>query len=418
MNAPSTSQSPSFPLLLPGLIGFWFAARLSITFLFFQHDPQRGSIVAFALNEFLLLVVLFYSFGADSIPLRLMLRVPPFRWVLVFLTLGLCSLAWSATVSYAIAFAYWCELASQVAIVALILRTGFPPRVAAAVIHGYIAGACLIAAIAWLSPTMADLRPGNDDFFSPNAIGFTCAFAVFLTQYLSRIAGSWTFTRRAAAIFLALTLLRSLSKTTILAFALAQLFLLLRDATTTRITRLWLCALSVAVLVAFAPLLTRYYVVYSNTGNQAETLTGRLGIWAFVLQRSLEQPWIGHGFHSFRNVIPPFGSFEAWHAHNEILQQFYAYGLLGIFLLIAIYVSFYRYSHRMGPLPTKTFFAGLVLFIVIRGLGDTENFDLSLPLWFISLLSLSLPHANSQPLPPHARLALPVAGIPLGSSLS
>ena len=30
---------------------------------------------------------------------------------------------------------------------------------------------------------------------------------------------------------------------------------------------------------------------------------------------------------------------------------------------------------------------------VIRGLADTENFDLSLPLWFITLLSLSLAEA-------------------------
>jgi hypothetical protein len=31
-----------------------------------------------------------------------------------------------------------------------------------------------------------------------------------------------------------------------------------------------------------------------------------------------------------------------------------------------------------------------LLFIVVRGIADTENFDLSLPLWAITLISLTL----------------------------
>ena len=137
-------------------------------------------------------------------------------------------------------------------------------------------------------------------------------------------------------------------------------------------------------------LIASYYEVYSNAGNQAETLTGRLGIWAFVLTRAVEQPWIGHGFHSFRNVIPPFGSFEAWHAHNELLQQFYTYGVLGIVLLVGIYGSFLRYVRRTASAETRAVLTSLLVFVVMRGLGDTENFDLSLPLWFIALMSLTL----------------------------
>jgi O-antigen ligase len=152
-------------------------------------------------------------------------------------------------------------------------------------------------------------------------------------------------------------------------------------------------AVSLGVIGAFWGLIASYYAVYSNAGNQAETLTGRLGIWAFVLERALEQPWIGHGFHSFRNVIPPFGDFEAWHAHNELLQQFYTYGLLGIVLLIGIYASLYFYVRRAAPAGCKKILTSLLLFVVIRGLADTENFDLSLPLWFITLLSLSLAEA-------------------------
>ena len=145
-----------------------------------------------------------------------------------------------------------------------------------------------------------------------------------------------------------------------------------------------------AILAAFSKLLESYYEIYTNAGNQAETLTGRIGIWAIVLQRSLEKPWIGHGFHSFRNVIPAFGTFEAWHAHNELLQQFYAYGLVGIFLLIGLYGSFYLQVRRLSATPDKALFLGLLIFIIVRGLGDTERFDLSFPLWSITLISLML----------------------------
>jgi O-antigen ligase len=238
----------------------------------------------------------------------------------------------------------------------------------------------------WLSPTMQDLRPGNDEFFSPNAIAFTCAFGIFLAQVLDRRTKSL----RLPAAFLAVSLLRSLSKTTIVALVLSELLLICLDTTIRRRSKMLLAGATVAVVAVFWPLIAAYYEVYVNAGNQAETLTGRVGIWGVVLERSLERPWFGHGFHSFRNVIPPFEDFEAWHAHNELLQQFYAYGVVGIVLLIGIYGSFYRHVRRAARREYKTLFLSLILFIVIRGLGDTERFDLSFPLWSIALLSLML----------------------------
>jgi O-antigen ligase len=89
-------------------------------------------------------------------------------------------------------------------------------------------------------------------------------------------------------------------------------------------------------------------------------------------------------------VIPPFGpdQFEAWHAHNELLQQFYAYGVVGIVLLIGLYLSFYRQARCLAHPAHRAIFVTLILFIVIRGFADTERFDLSFPLWSIALLSL------------------------------
>ena len=373
-------------MLLQGVVGFYFAFRLSISYLFFQSDPKSGAAVSVALNLLLLVAVAFHSLGPAPVPLSSTLRVPCFRWVIAFLVLSFCSLLWSATVSVPVALGYWCGMAADVAMVVLLLRTGPVNNASAALMKGYIWGACSIAVVTWLSPTMKDLRPGNDDFFSPNAIGFTCAFGVFLAQYLNRTGSRWSI----PAIFLGITLLRSLSKTTITAFVVAETLLLVRDTSISRRSKIAIAAASLLVLAAFWGLIAAYYDVYTNAGDQAETLTGRVGIWLFVLDRSLEQPWIGHGFHSFRNVIPPFGTFEAWHAHNELLQQFYTYGVAGVVLVACLYTSFYRQLRRIGSRSLKQLLASLLLFILVRGLGDTERFDLSFPLWAIALISLTL----------------------------
>jgi O-antigen ligase len=183
-----------------------------------------------------------------------------------------------------------------------------------------------------------------------------------------------------------MTLLRSLSKTSIVAFIAGQVLLLVRDRSISGTRRLLILVGAGLVVAVFWGLIESYYTIYTNAGNQAETLTGRLGIWAYFLDRSLEQPWIGHGFHSVWKVIPPFGEFEARHAHNELLQQFYAYGVAGVGMLIALYGSVLRQIRRLSEGSLRTFLLGLLLFTLVRGLADTEAFDLSLPLWAIAMI--------------------------------
>jgi oligosaccharide repeat unit polymerase len=229
---------------------------------------------------------------------------------------------------------------------------------------------------------------GDEELLGPNQIGFACAFALFLALYLvlvRRDQGYW----KSSVFLLAITLLRSLSKTTIIAFVAGQAILLVREKSISRKSKTIIILLAVLVVAAASSLLADYYDIYTNAGNQSETLTGRLGIWGYILLEALDQPWIGHGFHSVWKVIPPFGAdqFEARHAHNELLQQFYAYGLVGIFMLIGIYGSFYRQIRKLPPSSLKTLLIGLLVFVLVRGLADTDPFDLSLPLWTIVMFS-------------------------------
>jgi O-antigen ligase len=185
---------------------------------------------------------------------------------------------------------------------------------------------------------------------------------------------------------LAVTLLRSLSKTTIIAFLAGQAYILLRDRFIRRRNKVLIICGALLIVVVFWRLLSDYYVVYTNAGNQAETLTGRFGIWLYFLTEAVQKPWIGHGFHAVWKVIPPFDEFEARHAHNELLQQFYAYGAAGVFMLVAIYGSVWRQLRRLSDPSLRVFFLGMLLFVVVRGFADTEAFDLSLPLWFIVVI--------------------------------
>jgi exopolysaccharide production protein ExoQ len=389
------SESPTGAV--PCAVGFYFAFRtmaVLVSVRIFGAEPQTGTGINIAVDFSLLLVTAFCSVGNARYPFRQIAKLPGVRWALLFLGFSCCSLLWSSTASLTNSIAYWCAMAADFMIVAMLLRTGPLTEISDSLMKGFIWGACAVALVAWLMPAQSDLRLGDEELLGPNQIGYVCAFAFFFAQYLTRMKkGNWG----APALLLAITLLRTLSKTTIAAFVVGEGFLLIRDKSISRRTKILAALTAVAILALFWGLLASYYDVYTNAGNQSETLSGRLGIWAYFLAEAIEQPWIGHGFDSAWNVIPPFGpdQFEAAHAHNEILQQFYAYGLVGIVMFIGIYSSIYRHIRRLAAGPVKTFFLAFLLFVLVRGIADTERFDLSLPLWAIVMVSLLVEHARA-----------------------
>ena len=157
-----------------------------------------------------------------------------------------------------------------------------------------------------------------------------------------------------------------------------------------------LTASVILVIPIFWGLFEAYYDIYTTAGNQAETLTGRTAIWAYVLNAAFEQPWIGHGFDAMWKVVPPFGSdqFEARHAENELLQQFYAYGVAGIVHADRLIRQYLSADPQSPTGPLKLVFRSILFFVVIRGLAEAEPFDLLLPLWAIVMISLLVEQAS------------------------
>lgn len=396
---------------VPFAVGYYFAFRV-ITVLVSVRicgtDPRTGTAVNIALDFFLLLATAFCSIGEVRYPFRKMTKLPAVRWALLFLGFSCCSLLWSSTVSLPDSMAYWCAMAADLAIVLMLLRTGPITVISDSLMKGFVWGACTVAIIAWVFPSESDLRLGDDELLGPNQIGYVCAFAFFFAQYLIREKRAKMI---APAVLLAVTLLRTLSKTTIVAFLVGEGFLLIRDKSLSRRNKSVIVLAVAAAVAIFSGLLTSYYDIYTNAGNQSETLTGRLGIWAYFLAEAIQQPWIGHGFDSAWKVIPPFGpdQFEAAHAHNELIQQFYAYGVVGVCLFTGIYWTLYRHIHRMMRGPCKTFFLALLIFVLVRGMADTERFDLSLPLWAIVMMSLLIEQTRTD----KERTPQTLAGAPL-----
>jgi exopolysaccharide production protein ExoQ len=377
------------------IVGFFFCFRSAISISLidlFGANPQTGSETRLALSFFLLVLVCF-TLGPRKLSFGSVSRLSSIRWVLAFLVFSGCSLFWSDAASLVASGAYWCGTVCDVVIVFLLFRSGTVTVTAESMMRGFLWATCGIALIGWLMPTQYDFRLGNDDFFNSNTIGNICVFGIFFAQYLTRRkAEKWGL----VTFFLVTTLLRSLSKSAIAAFLVSEIFLILQDKAMSRKTKMKLALGAVLMVLLFWGLIEAYYDFYTSYGNEAQTLTGRTSIWVYVFNGALERPWVGHGFDSMWNVIPAFGGFQARHAENELLEQFYSYGTAGIILLCGVYGSLLRAIRRFTQNSQRVVLISILLYVVVRGLVIADAFDLMLPLWMAVLIGVLVGDADAR----------------------
>jgi exopolysaccharide production protein ExoQ len=348
--------------------------------------PEPGVLASFGLSVVLMTAAMLAAIGEHAATMAWAVRARPVRWVLLYLAFSGCSLLWGLSTSPATSVIYWGGLVCDVGIVLLLVRACSAERTAHSLMRGFVYGTCVLAAIAWMMPVERDLRLGDMEYFNTNQIANLCALALMMCNLLViRRKGRW----RVVTLFLGITLFRSLSKSTLIAFMAAQAYLLFRDRSMSR-RRKWLLVVApIVVVVCFWGLLDAYYGIYTATGNEAETLTGRTAIWVWALDAGLSRPWFGNGLDAMWKVAPPFGGelFEARHAENELLQQFFAFGICGIVLLVGAYGSLYRETRALRGAERSALTAFLV-FVIVRGFAEAEPFDLLLPLWLITALAL------------------------------
>lgn len=370
----------------PWVVGFFLIARNCLTFLFFTRDPALGSLVSIAFGLVLLYIAVLteghraaWTVWRDHACIRL---------IAIYLVLALASLLWTGTQSRVSAFAYWLGLCSDPLIVIVLLSDRANPLpMLDRLLQGATLGGVVLALVGWFSPVTPDLRLGDLVFLHPNTLGLELGLTGLFAFYLSRRGAFWKW----IAVLLAITLLRTLSKTSILAFAIACGWLLLRGSTFSRSAKIRIALLTSIVLAGFSGLVTSYLQIYNTTGsgNQLETLTGRTVLWATAIGMGLQAPWLGHGFYSFRSLIPAFGDFEPWHAHNEAVQTFFEFGTVGLIVVIAVHLAFWRAMQRSHHSALRPLSLALLIFALLHGLTDTVPFGFSYPIWLLVGLSLA-----------------------------
>lgn len=386
MMPPGSEPPSSTAIPLAVVAGFFFCARVGFTELLvrsFRANEQSGSAVSVALSLLLCAVVAVDSLTAVRQTQRTPLKPP--RWVLLYLAFMGLSLTWSAAASVRLSSVYWFATAADIVTTVLLLRRSSAEATAVAMMKGFIVGACVIAVAAWIMPAEYDLRLGDQDYLNANTIANVCAFGFFFAQYVARSTRTrWS----AVSALLAMTILRTLSKATAAAFLVSAAILLIADRSMRRRTKVLIVFASIFAVLSLWGLFEAYYDLYTTTANQAETLTGRTAIWSYAFDAIPDRLLLGHGYDSMWKVVPAFGTFQARHAENEVLQQLYAYGVAGFALAAAVYGSLFRHVRQLArSTPLRLPATCLLVYVLIRGLAEAEPFDLLLPLWTAVLLN-------------------------------
>jgi exopolysaccharide production protein ExoQ len=382
-------------LFLCNVAGFFLAFKVCLTFLFFRSNPQLGTAATIAATLCWLLIVVFYRVLNPPAQSQHAIWGRPLHWIAIYLGLAATSLIWTTTNSMAVATGYWSAMAADVATIYLLLSYEPVECNAVRVMHGFISGAAVVAVIAWAIPPMDDMRLGHEEFLHPNAIGFEFAIATLLVIYLAQRKRAWAW----IACGFTVTLIRTLSKAAIVGFLFAGLYYFIRGLKIGNRARFYIGLFSTGVIISFWGLLEGYLDLYTR-GDNVDTLTGRTYIWTQALEIALEKPWLGHGFYAFRWIVPPFDDFQAWQAHNEVLQQFFAYGIVGVIVVCGIYWTFYRQIRISTHAGMRSLAMAMLILMLVRGLVDTDRFELCFPLWLMTMLSITL---TRSPLPVYSR---------------
>jgi exopolysaccharide production protein ExoQ len=238
--------------------GFLFSFRAVLVLIaarWFNWGTEPGVIAGIIIEVMLLLTAAMRAFGPATRPVAWIFRMPCIRWVLLFLAFSCCSLAWSGTASPVASFMYWATMAADVLIILLLLRSEPATDVAHSVMKGYVVASVILAVVAWLLPVAPDLRLGDPEYFNTNQIGNVCAMGVFMAQFLaSRKDGRW----RVSVLFLMLTLVRSLSKATLIAFVVSQGVMLIQNNSMTRSRKVAIAISALALGLIFGGFFQSY----------------------------------------------------------------------------------------------------------------------------------------------------------------
>jgi exopolysaccharide production protein ExoQ len=309
------------------------------------------------------------------------------------------SILWSGATSRFIALAYYLVDIMGLVSVFLLYLWGRGDRVLRSSLQGYcMATAVMILMLIVLGVRSEEGRLGDNDFLHPNSVGrqsvLAAASCFYLIGSLDK-SGKNPFGTYALMLVLTLGVFLSLSKTSILTF-LIVLSIMQLSMKISKQKKALIFVSAVILGAVSASSIADYlnsYMEYS-AGESLYTLTGRTMIWRDTWAMIQQKLWIGYGFLSFRDLGPQIAAVRLVHAHNEWLQIWFSYGLVGLLLAAGFYLSFlYQAGRALTRTPTRSLGSlalGIAICGLVFGVSEASSTALVIPLPLILLVSMAL----------------------------
>ena len=384
--------------------GYWLIAsgiKVFLIFILFGHNPLLGTFISSCITLAFAYLVFSLTVLDRSTPIaRTFQPLAPKALVLFLLWSGL-TLFWTRPASIISSLGYWATMTLDILVVFLLCGTDDLRKVMHKSLQGIVLGGLSIFLVAsFFQIETIHSRLGDAEFLNPNIIGRQIALSALCCLYLSSLSiqsphskVGWTFLTG----LLALALLQTLSKSSILAFLVAAIaFIFLgrfrrQEQFLIGFSFIIVTTLSYDKIVDY----TNQYVHETQAGEALETLSGRTMIWEHAWKLIQTNPIWGFGFYSFRDYSPITLMGRLVHAHNEWLNIWFNVGIIGVILAATLYLSFFTLTwttRSRTALQDETALAlSLILFYVILGLTEANprglNFPLPLLMLFIRYFS-------------------------------
>ncbi len=142
------------------------------------------------------------------------------------------------------------------------------------------------------------------------------------------------------------------------------------------------------VLVLRWDYIVSYITVYG--GSNVATYSGRLGIWEELILLVNSNVIFGYGLNPVATLLYAAPFVEAGTAHNEVLQQLIAYGLVGFSLWLFMYIKYYLVYRASRELKLAKIMLAFLLFYFLAGTMGSVLVLTIFPIYFIALFWISI----------------------------
>jgi O-antigen ligase len=255
---------------------------------------------------------------------------------------------------------------------------------------------------------LGTFHPGSGDYrfagtLSPNEEGVNCALAVIASWYLWRRRQGNLFWAAAAFCGLVMCILTK-SRTSLIGLVVALSVVQILNLSQWR--RKALIGLTAGVLVCAMGWLEWNGIIdlgsaiqmgRETDGAPAESLTGRLPLWAELNEIPGEHPFLGHGFGGFWTPerIADISKDQDWGvsaAHCAYLDMKIGLGPIGVFLFAGTLLMAIR--RGLGVVAGNpehwepAFFSAVLVFCLVDGIADSGPVEVSAFLCFSLILSV------------------------------